>query len=84
MKPGAKKLPLGMHMALLAAVAMQGLAGIGAGTTPAREVSRARHGSSGGARYPEQSSRQALRGMRRAQGGPGLVLVGGKYQVREV
>jgi hypothetical protein len=30
-------------------------------------------------RYPEQSSRQALRGMRRAQGGPGLVLVSGVY-----
>lgn len=24
-------------------------------------------------RYPEQSARQALRGMRRAQGGPGLM-----------
>ena len=24
-------------------------------------------------RYPEQSARQALRGMRRAQGGPGLL-----------
>ena len=37
----------------------------------------------GGKRYPEQSSRQALRGLRRAQGGPGIVLVGGKYQPRE-
>lgn len=28
-------------------------------------------------RYPEQSTRQALRGQRRAQGGPGLVLIDG-------
>lgn len=31
-------------------------------------------------RYPEQSSRQTMRGHRRAQGGPGLVLVGNKYE----
>ena len=37
----------------------------------------------GGKRYPEQSSRQELRGFRRARGGPGLVLVGGEYQVRD-
>lgn len=30
-------------------------------------------------RYPEQSSRQALRGARRAQGGPGIVLAGNHY-----
>ena len=30
------------------------------------------HGTS--KRYPEQSSRQAMRGHRRAQGGPGIVL----------
>lgn len=35
-----------------------------------------------GARYPEQSSRQELRGYRRAQGGPGLVLQGGEYYPR--
>lgn len=29
-----------------------------------------------GKRYPEQSSRQALRGSRRAQGGPGIYLAG--------
>ena len=29
--------------------------------------------------YPEQSSRQAMRGMRRAQGGPGIKLVGTSY-----
>lgn len=34
--------------------------------------------------YPEQSSRQALRGARRAQGGPGIELVGSSYQVRGV
>lgn len=33
-------------------------------------------------RYPEQSSRQALRKARRAQGGPGLVLAGNHYIVR--
>lgn len=33
-----------------------------------------------GRRYPEQSSRQALRGHRRAQGGPGIVLVNGRYE----
>lgn len=35
-------------------------------------------------RYPEQSSRQALRGSRRAQGGPGIVLAGNHYVVREM
>ena len=30
-------------------------------------------------KYPEQSSRQALRGQRRAQGGPGIVLIDGVY-----
>lgn len=33
-------------------------------------------------RYPEQSSRQALRGERRAQGGPGIELVDGRYVAR--
>lgn len=32
--------------------------------------------------YPEQSSRQALRGLRRAQGGPGIVLRDGVYVAR--
>ena len=31
-------------------------------------------GIGNGFRYPEQSSRQAMRGMRRAQGGPGIDL----------
>lgn len=30
-------------------------------------------------RYPEQSSRQAMRGHRRAQGGPGIVLARGAF-----
>lgn len=34
------------------------------------------YGRSGTSRYPEQSSRQALRGSRRAQGGPGIYLGG--------
>lgn len=33
-------------------------------------------------RYPEQSSRQAMRGSRRAQGGPGIVLREGVYVAR--
>lgn len=33
-------------------------------------------------RYPEQSSRQAMRGHRRAQGGPGIKLVEGQYVAR--
>jgi hypothetical protein len=33
-------------------------------------------------RYPEQSSRQAMRGSRRAQGGPGIELVNGQYVPR--
>lgn len=33
-------------------------------------------------RYPEQSSRQAMRGYRRAQGGPGIELVDGQYMRR--
>jgi hypothetical protein len=32
-----------------------------------------------GKRYPEQSSRQEMRGYRRAQGGPGIRLVEGMY-----
>lgn len=36
----------------------------------------------GARRYPEQSSRQAMRGQRRAQGGPGIELVGGVYVAR--
>lgn len=32
--------------------------------------------------YPEQSSRQAMRGQRRAQGGPGIVLRDGVYVAR--
>lgn len=36
----------------------------------------------GARRYPEQSSRQAMRGQRRAQGGPGIVLVDGAYVPR--
>lgn len=39
-------------------------------------MSRVHHRPSG-YRYPEQSTRQALRGQRRAQGGPGLVLIDG-------
>lgn len=35
-----------------------------------------------GHNYPEQSSRQALRKYRRAQGGPGIELVGNVYQPR--
>ena len=30
--------------------------------------------------YPEQSSRQALRGARRAQGGAGIELINGRYK----
>lgn len=33
-------------------------------------------------RYPEQSSRQAMRAHRRAQGGPGIELVNGAYVPR--
>lgn len=36
-------------------------------------IGRYSTGYSGTRRYPEQSQRQALRGQRRAQGGPGIV-----------
>lgn len=36
----------------------------------------------GNKRYPEQSTRQAMRGERRAQGGPGIVLVNGEWVPR--
>lgn len=55
---------------------------------PRRRTTAQRGGGSpygkyrGNRRYPEQSSRQAQRGMRRAQGGPGLVLKGGEYHPR--
>ncbi len=42
-----------------------------------------RFGNPSGATYPEQSSRQGMRGARRAQGGPGIELVGGVYRAKE-
>jgi len=72
-----------IELAALAAMISTGLSG--AADAGARLVERAtaqrhRHrqpgnapsGRSGTMHYPEQSDRQALRGQRRAQGGPGL------------
>lgn len=39
---------------------------------PRSTAGGASKGNRSGKRYPEQSARQALRGMRRAQGGPGI------------
>lgn len=47
---------------------------------PGRSAGRVRRYA--GKRYPEQSSRQAVRGARRAQGGPGIELVGNVWQAR--
>lgn len=38
------------------------------------KAGRSYRGIGNGFRYPEQSSREAMRGMRRAQGGPGIDL----------
>jgi hypothetical protein len=64
--------------AALAAALLAGLSAVPshAAAAPALRMPSVRKPSK---HYPEQSSRQALRGMRRAQGGPGLVLVRGKY-----
>jgi hypothetical protein len=43
------------------------------------QTGRSYRGIGNGYRYPDQSSRQAMRGMRRAQGGPGIKLEGGVY-----
>ena len=48
----------------------------------ASKAGRSYRGIGNGFRYPEQSRRQAMRGMRRAQGGPGIELVDGKYLPR--
>ena len=70
---------------LLAVAAMSGLRGAARAVDAAREPrGRMTIGKRPGRKYPEQSSRQELRGFRRARGGPGLVLAGGEYQVREV
>jgi hypothetical protein len=42
------------------------------------KTTRRRQGVANG--YPEQSQRQALRGFRRAQGGPGIEFAGGSWQ----
>ena len=72
--------PFNLRAALAAALvaglsAMPSVAPPQHGVRQSNEPRRRRSGN----RYPEQSSRQALRGMRRAQGGPGLVLVRGEY-----
>jgi len=43
-----------------------------------------RHYRKSGVTYPEQSSRQAMRGSRRQQGGPGIVLNAKTFQYVEV
>ncbi len=52
-----------------------------------RRISRAVYGIPRGRTaprtYPEQGQRQALRGFRRAQGGPGIVKVARHWYVRE-
>ena len=67
-----------LNFAALAAAAL-GLSGIGAESAAgALKPPRIRIRN----RYPEQSSRQAMRGARRAQGGPGIELVEGTYMRR--
>jgi len=70
---------------LLAIATMSGLHGAARAVYMANGPrDRVSIGKRPGRKYPEQSSRQELRGFRRARGGPGLVLAGGEYQVREV
>lgn len=48
-----------------------------------RNRARRQRLSATGSVYPEQSSRQAMRGHRRAQGGPGIVLKDGVWAPRK-
>ena len=85
------KVPLNIRMALAAAIAMSAdaMSAVAVATQPAnsrgpnRRRSRVLRRGGPGTQYPEQSSRQAMRAYRRAQGGPGIVLVDGVYQPRE-
>ena len=71
-----------MSLATLMAIAsISGLSAVAHEVPAQRGISKRKKR---GRKYPEQSSRQALRGQRRAQGGPGIVLVGGVYEVRGV
>lgn len=63
-----------------ALLAMASILGSGLGAESFNEFRPKRIRTSN--RYPEQSSRQAMRAHRRAQGGPGIVLVGARYQAR--
>ncbi len=78
-----------MRKSSLSLSVMSALAAAGAMVMPAavsesanvmnRRVMRRSTPRATGRRYPEQSSRQAMRGSRRAQGGPGIVLIDGAY-----
>lgn len=61
-------------------LAMASILGFGAGHAAAPQFKPARISTK--KRYPEQSSRQEMRGFRRAQGGPGIVLDGTEYVAR--
>lgn len=69
-----------LGLASLVAIAAAGLSGAAAAAMPRPQAGRRQRGrvfypsGSGRNRYPVQSSRQELRGLRRAQGGPGITL----------
>ena len=65
--------------AILAMASILAAGANGAAQVAAPYFPRLRARERTGKRYPEQSSRQAMRGHRRAQGGPGIVLVDGMY-----
>lgn len=80
------------NLAALAALAAAGMMATPTATSEGARVTRGPRGKAmrriqprfTGHRYPEQSSRQALRGSRRAQGGNGIVLVGGVYEPKAI
>lgn len=69
-----------LSLASLVAIAGASLSGAAVAAMPRPQPGRRQRGrvfyprGSGRNRYPEQSSRQELRGQRRAQGGPGIAL----------
>lgn len=69
-----------LSLASLVAIAAASLSGAAVAAMPRHQPGRRQTWArlvprgSGSKRYPEQSTRQELRGQRRAQGGPGITL----------
>ena len=79
-----RKSLLGISTLLVAAagmsMSMPAVAEVAQRPSRTAQVGRSYRGIGNGFRYPEQSSRQAMRGMRVAQGGPGIYLHKGQYR----